>query len=96
LPDAPLSDKSGKISVAGLPEGVYYVPWTLETIKWGYLPNATTKPVLTVPSGATVVFDTVSHEGILEDQGRDPVKFFTSKCVPENMILDDARRIASS
>jgi hypothetical protein len=96
MPLQPLSDKPGKVSVAGLLEGVYYVPSTLETIKWGYLPNAATKPVLTVPSGATVVFDTVSHEGILEDQGRDPVKFFTSKCVPENMILDDARRIASS
>jgi acetamidase/formamidase len=96
MPLQPLSDKPGKISVAGLPEGVYYVPSTLETIKWGYLPNAATKPVLTVPSGATVVFDTVSHEGILEDQGRDPVKFFTSHGVPENMILDDARRIASS
>jgi hypothetical protein len=96
MPLQPLSDKPGKVSVAGLPEGVYYVPSTLETIKWGYLPNAATKPVLTVPTGATVVFDTVSHEGILEDQGRDPVKFFTSKGVPENMILDDARKIASS
>jgi acetamidase/formamidase len=96
MPLQPLSDKPGKISVAGLPEGVYYVPSTLETIKWGYLPNAATKPVLAVPSGATVVFDTVSHEGILEDQGRDPVKFFTSHGIPENMILDDARRIASS
>jgi hypothetical protein len=67
MPLQPLSDKPGKVPVPGLPEGVYYVPSTIETIKWGYLPNATTKPVLTVPSGATVVFDTVSHEGILED-----------------------------
>src|SRR3954467_7237437 len=55
MPLQPLSDKPGKVPVPGLPEGVYYVPSTLETIKWGYLPNAAPKPVLTVPSGATVV-----------------------------------------
>lgn len=50
-------------------KGHYYVPSTLNTITWGYLPNKDAKPVLTVPSGSTVTFDTVSHEGLLEDQG---------------------------
>jgi acetamidase/formamidase len=38
----------------------------------------------------------MSHEGILEDQGRDPVAYFTSKGVPENMILEDAIAITQS
>ncbi len=49
---------------------------TLKTITWGYLPNKNAKPVLTVPSESTVTFDTVSHEGLLEDQGRDAEKVF--------------------
>jgi hypothetical protein len=53
-----------------------YIRSTPETVHWGQLPNAVTRPVATVPSGAVVTFDTVSHEGILEDQGRDPVAFF--------------------
>ncbi|MFY0080313.1 acetamidase, partial [Acinetobacter baumannii] len=62
-------------------KGNYYVPSTLNTITWGYLPNRDAKPVLTVPSGSVVTFDTVSHEGLLEDQGRNAEKFFQSKGV---------------
>ncbi len=58
--------------------GNFYVPSTLQTITWGYLPNRTAKPVLTVPSGATITFDTLSHEGMLEDQGRNPAAYFGS------------------
>jgi acetamidase/formamidase len=43
-----------------------------------------------------VVFDTVSHEGILEDQGRDPVAFFGKFGAPKNMVLNDAIEIAGS
>ena len=43
---------------------------------WGRLPCAADDPVLTVEPGTEVTFDTVSHEGILEDQGRDPKAFF--------------------
>ena len=63
LPLQPLASTPTQLTIKGLPGKVYYVPSTLETIKWGYLPNATDAPVLTVPSGATVVFDTLSHEG---------------------------------
>jgi acetamidase/formamidase len=52
--------------------------------------------VRTVRSGASVTFDTVSHEGILEDQGRDPVRYFGSKGVAERDVLLDARQIAAS
>ena len=96
MPLQPLADRPVQRAVPGLPGKVWYVPSTLETIKWGYLPNATDAPLLTVPSGATVVFDTLSHEGLLEDQGRDAEKYFMSKGVPANMVLKDAIAITRS
>lgn len=75
---------------------VHYVPSTEETVMWGYLPNRDSKPVLTVPATSIVVFDTVSHEGILEDQGRDPVKYFGGYGVGEQHVLKDAAAIAAS
>ena len=96
MPLQPLADKPGLIKMNGFGAKVFYVPSTLSTIKWGYLPNASDTPVLTVPSGATVVFDTVSHEGILEDQGRNPVQYFGSHGVPSGMVLTDAIAITQS
>jgi len=96
MPLQPLADKPGLLKMKGFGGKVFYVPSTLSTIKWGYLPNASDAPVLTVPSGATVVFDTVSHEGILEDQGRNPVQYFGSKGVPSRMVLNDAIAITQS
>lgn len=77
-------------------KGNYYVPSTLKTITWGYLPNKDAKPVLTIPSGSTITFDTVSHEGLLEDQGRDAEKYFTSKGVKPEQILPEAKLITGS
>lgn len=74
----------------------YYLGTGVDTVTWGRRPNKDSKPALTVESGATVTIDTLSHEGILEDQGKDPVKYFTSKGVSKDMILDDAIEIASS
>lgn len=90
-----LADKPGEID---LPQygRVHYVPSTPETITWGYLPNRDSKPVLSVPSGAVVVFDTVSHEGILEDQGRDPTKYFGKYGVGAQHVLKDAAAIAAA
>ncbi|WP_425426757.1 acetamidase/formamidase family protein [Acinetobacter populi] len=90
ISDKPTLLKSGDY------KGNYYVPSTLSTITWGYLPNKLSKPVLTVPSGSTVTFDTVSHEGLLEDQGRDAEKYFTSKGVKPEYILDEAKIITKS
>ncbi len=73
-----------------------YVPSTPDTVRWGHLPNRDAKPIRSVRSGALVTFDTVSHEGILEDQGRDPVEYFTAKGVRKRDILRDARTIAAS
>lgn len=96
FPLQPLGDKPSTLSIPGIKGKVYYVPSTTETIKWGYLPNANDKPVLTMPSGGTVVFDTLSHEGLIEDQGRNPAKYFASKGVPANLILKDAIAITQS
>lgn len=96
MPLQPLAEQPGKLAVPGTRGKAWYVPSTLSTIKWGYLPNAADAPVLRVPSGATVVFDTLSHEGLLEDQGRDALKYFASKGVPATMVLQDAMTITRS
>ena len=90
ISDKPTILKSGPYA------GNYYVPSTLSTIQWGYLPNKDSKSVLTIPSGSTVTFDTVSHEGLLEDQGRDAEKYFKSKGVKSDSILDEAKLITQS
>ncbi len=74
----------------------YYIPSTLKTIQWGYLPNKDSRPVLSVPTDSTVVFDTVSHEGLLEDQGRNAEKYFRSQGVKPEYILDEAKMITQS
>lgn len=74
----------------------FYVKSTTGNICWGYLPNRDTEAILTVPSGSTVTFDTVSHEGILEDQGRNPAAYFGQYGIAPEMVLDDAKAIAAS
>lgn len=92
----PLHDKPTHMKKGALPWDGYYVPSTPDTVMWGSLPNANTKPVLSVPSGSVVTFDTVSHEGVLEDQGRDPVKYFGQFGVKPGQVLKDAQAIAAS
>jgi len=92
----PLAEKPGPAPSTLHTGAAYYVPVTLDTIRWGYLPDSQSKPILTVPSGSIVTFDTISHEGILEDQGRDPVKYFAQFGVPASKVLKDAQAIAAS
>ncbi|HJO36504.1 MAG TPA: acetamidase, partial [Gammaproteobacteria bacterium] len=65
----PLGEQPGPMPAD--PSAGFYVPALPATIRWGHLPNRGAQPVLSVPSGSIVTFDTVSHEGVLEDQGRD-------------------------
>ena len=88
----PLGDKPMQLKKGG----GYYVPSTVATVKWGSLPNSDAKAVLSVPSGSVVTFDTVSHEGILEDQGKDPVKYFGQFGIKPGQVLKDAQAIAAS
>ena len=73
-----------------------YLRSTLETVRWGVVPGAESVPAATVESGAVVTVDTISHEGILEDQGRDPVAYFGRYGIARERVLDDARALAAS
>ncbi|MGY1692255.1 acetamidase/formamidase family protein [Geodermatophilus sp. SYSU D01105] len=77
-------------------DGEVYLSSRPEEVLWGYLPRTGDAPVARVRSGGTVTVDTVSHEGILEDQGRDPVAWFGEHGVPRDQVLDDAVAIAAS
>ena len=92
----PLGDKPTQVKKGVLPWGGYYLPSTAETVRWGSLPNADAKAVLSVPSGSIVTLDTVSHEGILEDQGKDPTKYFGQFGIRPGQVLKDAQAIAAS
>jgi acetamidase/formamidase len=75
-------------------QGKHYLPSATDQVRWGYVPSLGSKPVLQMRSGETVTVDTVSHEGILEDQGRDPVSWFARHGVRRTEVLTDAIEIA--
>jgi len=77
-----------------LPDGVAYLPASTDHVLWGRLPCATDAPVLSIDPGSELVIDTISHEGILEDQGRDPRAYFAAAGADE--VLDDAVALAAS
>jgi acetamidase/formamidase len=74
--------------------GKHYLRSLPDQVRWGYLPSLSAEPVLRMRSGETVTVDTVSHEGILEDQGRDPVQYFRGHGVAARQVLDDAVAVA--
>jgi acetamidase/formamidase len=71
-----------------------YLPADPALVLWGRLPCAADASVLAIDSGTEVTVDTISHEGILEDQGRDPRAFFARFGATE--VLDDAVALAAS
>lgn len=81
---------------AGPIRSARYLPVDPDTVLWGRLPNADDRPVITIASGEDVTIDTVSHEGILPDQGSDPRAYFASHGVAAEHVLDDAVAIARS
>ncbi len=95
-PLQPLAARPLSAAETNGPHGGAYIPSTPETVRWGSLPNRDAEPLLTVASGSVVSFDTVSHEGILEDQGRDPVGYFGRHGVAPEGVLADAAAIAGS
>lgn len=76
--------------------GEHYVPADLGSLSWGRLPSPDRAPVLTVASGATVTIDTLSHEGLMEDQGRDPLTYFGGHGIGASDVLEDLVALASS
>ncbi|EFC82959.1 acetamidase/formamidase family protein [Parafrankia sp. EUN1f] len=82
-------------AAAGI-DGAAYLPSTPDTVRWGWLPGAESAPVLRVAPGSAVTIDTVSHEGIMEDQGRDPVAYFGAHGARPDEVPADQVAIAAS
>lgn len=74
--------------------GQHYLPSRVDEVHWGWLPNRESAPVAAVESGDTITIDTVSHEGLLEDQGRNPVAYLRQ--FTADPVLHDAVQIADS
>ncbi len=79
-----------------VPDGVAYLPADADSVFWGRLPCREDAPAITVESGAELVVDTLSHEGLLPDQGSDAHAFFAAHGVPADEILDEAIALSSS
>jgi acetamidase/formamidase len=75
--------------------GDHYLSSEPDQVLWGYVPTVESQSVLRMGSGQTVTIDALSHEGILEDQGRNPREYFGSHGVGESDVLQDAVDIAS-
>ncbi|MEN2738560.1 acetamidase/formamidase family protein [Microbacterium sp. X-17] len=75
--------------------GDHYLRSTPATVRWGRLPCGTDAAVLSIAAGDTVTIDTVSHEGLLEDQGGDPIAYFAGHGVAASAVLSDAVEIAT-
>jgi len=67
-----------------------YLPADPARVFWGRLPAGDDAPVLEVEPGVEVTVDTISHEGVLDDQGSDPVAFFGGHGVAAAEVLADA------
>jgi len=87
-------------SPVGAASGTYRVLSTSENVIWGELFKPESRPILRVKSGARIIMQTVSHEGILPDQG-DTIAFFAQGGIPQNtesvisrnQILPDQLRV---
>ena len=66
-----------------------------DTVRWGTLPARGDRPVAAINAGDTLRIDTLSHEGLLEEQGKDPLGFFRAQGVAASDILADAAAIAA-
>ncbi|WP_233220968.1 acetamidase/formamidase family protein [Chlorogloea sp. CCALA 695] len=81
----------------------YKVLSTSENVIWGELFKPDSRPILRVKSGDRIIMQTVSHEGILPDQG-DTVAFFAQGGIPQNtksaisksQILPDQTRVKAA
>ena len=76
-------------------EAPSYLPAIPATTLWSRLRCEADTLLLTVDPGTTIVVASVRHEGILEDQGRDPVSFFAAHGVPETAVLRDAIQVGA-
>ncbi|MBD2106435.1 acetamidase/formamidase family protein [Leptolyngbya subtilissima] len=79
---------SSLFSPAAAQYETYEVKSVPGNVIWGELFKPDSEPILTVKSGDRIRMETVSHEGILADQG-DTVEFLTGGGIKEDDILPD-------
>lgn len=84
-----LQPGTGRIS------GDHYLSAKPDEVLWGYVPAIGATPVMEMKSGQTVTIDALSHEGLLEDQGRDPLTYFRDRGVRKSEVLKDAVAVAA-
>ncbi|EHR51735.1 putative acetamidase/formamidase [Saccharomonospora marina XMU15] len=77
------------------PRRGHYLAARPDTVTWGRLPNRDSTPAAVIDSGSVITIDTVSHEGVLEDQGQDPMEYFTGHGVRPSQVLTDAVEVAA-
>ncbi|MGV0836154.1 acetamidase/formamidase family protein [Mycolicibacterium thermoresistibile] len=80
---------------SGTITGDHYLQSNPDEVLWGYVPTVHAAAAMRMRSGQTVTVDTVSHEGILEDQGRNPVEYFGGLGVEQSEVLRDAIAVAA-
>lgn len=73
-----------------------YVPATPQTAMWGELPCESDKAVMSVWPGQALWIDTVSHEGMMPDQGSNPLTYFTKRGLRGDQILNDAKNLCEN
>lgn len=73
-----------------------YLPAEVGNTTWGRLPCEADEPRASVRPGDVITVDTLSHEGLLEDQGRDPAAFFARYGIAAPSVLADACDLAAS
>jgi acetamidase/formamidase len=81
---------------AGAIPGPSYLAATPDNVSWGRLPCEADPPRAVVRPGDVITVDTLSHEGVLEDQGRNPRAFFGRYGIADAGVLDDAHAVATS
>lgn len=69
-------------------DNVYEVLSTPDHVIWGELFKPDSEPILRVQSGDRIRMQTISHEGILPDQG-DTIEFLTKGGIAKDDILAD-------
>lgn len=80
----------------GAVPGETYVTASPDALRWGRLPTADDAAIATVADGTTMTWDTVSHEGLLGDQGADPAAFFGQWGIRPDQLLDDVRDLTGA
>lgn len=80
------------LSAVGAVGQTHRVMSTPDHVIWGELFKPDSRPILRVKSGDRLVMQTVSHEGILPDQG-DTTEFLTKGGITPNKILPDQLKI---